>query len=110
MEPAERILVRYERLKDIVTLAIRMQGLRGGLTLDDIQAEFGVSRRTAERMRDAVEGAFAPLETVECGDNKLAAALGRAPPPRPALCRRTGGAGVRSRVLIGAPIQRRSAR
>ena len=70
MEPAERILVRYERLKDIVTLAIRMQGLRGGLTLDDIQAEFGVSRRTAERMRDAVEGAFAPLETVECGDNK----------------------------------------
>ena len=70
MEPVERILVRYGRLKDIVTLAIRMQGLRGGLTLHDIQAEFGVSRRTAERMRDAVEGAFAPLETVECGDNK----------------------------------------
>ena len=28
--------MRYERLKDIVTLAIRMQGLRAGMTLDDI--------------------------------------------------------------------------
>ena len=55
---------------DIVKLAIRMQGLRGGVTLDDIQAEFGVGRRTAERMRDAVEGAFAPLETVESNDKK----------------------------------------
>jgi len=51
--------VRYERLTDIVKLAIRMQGLRGGVTLDDIQAEFGVGRRTAERMRDAVEGRLA---------------------------------------------------
>ena len=62
--------MRYARLADIVRLAIRMQGLRGGVTLDDIQAEFGVGRRTAERMRDAVEGAFAPLETVESDDNK----------------------------------------
>ena len=63
-------MVRYERLTDIVRLAIRMQGLHGGVTLDDIQAEFGVGRRTAERMRDAVEGAFAPLETVDSDDNK----------------------------------------
>ena len=62
--------MRYERLQDIVRLAIRLQGLRGGMTLDDIEAEFKVSRRTAERMRDAVEGAFAPLEVVESGDNK----------------------------------------
>ena len=62
--------MRYERLMDIVKLAIRMQGLRSGMTLDDIQEEFDVSRRTAERMRDAVEGAFAPLETVESDDNK----------------------------------------
>ena len=63
-------LVRYERLKDIVTLAIRMQGLHGGMTVDEIRAEFRVSRRTAERMRDAVEWAFGPLETVERNDNK----------------------------------------
>jgi len=62
--------VRYERLKDIVKLAIRMQGLRGGVTLDEIQAEFGVGRRTAERMRNAVEWAFGPLEIVDSGDNK----------------------------------------
>ena len=62
--------MRYERLKDIVTLAIRMQGLRAGMTLDDIRAEFGVSRRTAERMRDAVEWAFGPLELIESGDNR----------------------------------------
>ena len=62
--------MRYERLKDIVTLAIRMQGLRAGVTLDDIRAEFGVSRRTAERMRDAVEWAFGPLEIAESGDNR----------------------------------------
>ena len=62
--------MRYERLKDIVKLAIRMQGLRGGLTLDEIQTEFDVGRRTAERMRDAVEWAFGPLEIAERGDNR----------------------------------------
>ena len=62
--------MRYERLKDIVKLAIRMQGLRGGVTLDEIQTEFGVGRRTAERMRDAVEWAFGPLEIADGGDNK----------------------------------------
>ena len=62
--------MRYERLKDIVKLAIRLQGLRGGMTLDEIQAEFGVGRRTAERMRDAVEWAFGALEPVERDDNK----------------------------------------
>ncbi|MDE0388284.1 MAG: WYL domain-containing protein [Rhodospirillales bacterium] len=62
--------VRYERLKDIVELAIRMQGLRGGVTLDAIGLEYGVSRRTAERMRDAVEWAFGPLELAESDDNK----------------------------------------
>ena len=72
-EPAgqpESGAVRYERLKDIVKLAIRMQGLRGGVTLDEIQAEFAVGRRTAERMRDAVEWAFGPLEIADGGDNK----------------------------------------
>ena len=62
--------MRYERLKDIVKLAIRMQGLRGGVTLDEIQTEFGVGRRTAERMRNAVEWAFGPLEIADGGDNK----------------------------------------
>ena len=57
--------MRYERLSDIARLAIRLQGQRGGMTIADIQHEFNVSRRTAERLRDAVENAFGPLDTVE---------------------------------------------
>ena len=57
--------MRYERLSDITRLAIRMQGLRAGMTIADIQQELDVSRRTAERLRDAVENAFGPLDTVE---------------------------------------------
>ena len=63
--------MRYERLKDIIDLAVRLQGSRAGVTLEDIQRDMSVSRRTAERMRDAVEWAFGPLETVPADDNKL---------------------------------------
>ena len=65
--------MRYERVSDIVRLAIRLQGSYGGLTLADIQEDFSVSRRTAERMRDAVEMAFGPLDTVDVdsGDRRI---------------------------------------
>ena len=62
--------MRYERVTDLVRLAIRLQASHGGLTLDDIQRDFGISRSTAERLRNAVESAFGPLETVERGDTK----------------------------------------
>ena len=58
----------YDRAADIVRLAIRLQGSWSGLTLDDIQRDFDVSRRTAERLRDAVEDVFGPLEMVDTGD------------------------------------------
>ena len=61
--------MRYERLADIVRLAIRLQAA-DGLTLDDVQDEFSVARRTAERMRDAAEQAFGPLELVDAGDRR----------------------------------------
>ncbi len=61
--------MRYERLTDIVRLAIRLQDA-GGLTIDEIREEFAVSRRTAERMRRAVELAFGPLESVDWGDGR----------------------------------------
>lgn len=63
--------MRYERLKDIIDLAVRLQGSRAGVTLDVIQRELSISRRTAERMRDTVEWAFGPLVTVPADDNKL---------------------------------------
>ena len=62
--------MRYGRLQDIVHLAIRLQGARHGLTLDDIQEEFGVSRRTAERLRDAVDAVFGPLDTVDTSHSR----------------------------------------
>ena len=63
--------MRYERLKDIVDLAVRLQGTRAGLTIEDIQSDLSISRRTAERMRNAVEWAFGPLDTVPSNDNRL---------------------------------------
>ena len=67
--------MRYERLKDIVDLAVRLQGSRAGVTLEYIQQDLSVSRRTAERMRDAVEWAFGPLETAPSYNRILCTAL-----------------------------------
>ena len=65
--------MRYERVTEILRLAIDLQGRPSGLTIADIQEGFSVSRRTAERMRDAVEAAFGPLETVDTdgGDRRI---------------------------------------
>ena len=49
----------YERAADIVRLALRLQGTWRGLTLDDIARDFEVARRTAERLRDAVQDVLA---------------------------------------------------
>ena len=62
--------MRYERAKDIVRLAMRLQGSMAGMTLDDIRTEFAISRRTAERLRDAVNEAFGPLTPVEDRDER----------------------------------------
>lgn len=62
--------MRYEPVTKIIRLAIHLQGSLGGVTLDNIRKEFKVSRRTAERMRDAVEEAFGALETVPRDDNR----------------------------------------
>ena len=62
--------MRFDRAADIVRLAIRLQGTWSGLTLADIQREFEVSRRTAERLRDAVIEVFGPLEAVATEDTR----------------------------------------
>ena len=60
----------YERAGDIVRLALRLQGTWRGLTLDDIQRDFEVARRTAERLRNVVEDVFGPLELVDTGERR----------------------------------------
>ncbi len=55
----------YESAQDILKLAIRMQGAVVGVSLQDIQEEFKVSRRTAERMRDAVDMLFGGLQSYD---------------------------------------------
>ena len=62
--------MRYEPVTNIVQLAIRLQGSRLGLAIDDIETEFSVSRRTAERLRNAVELSFGPLEEVDTGERR----------------------------------------
>jgi predicted DNA-binding transcriptional regulator YafY len=57
--------MRYERVEDILKLALLMQTSSNGLSLYDIQDHFRVSRRTAERMRDAVVRLFPQIEEVE---------------------------------------------
>jgi predicted DNA-binding transcriptional regulator YafY len=60
--------VRYARADRLIQLALEMQAARGGLTLTDIEQRFGVSRRTAIRMRDAVLAAFPNADQVPSND------------------------------------------
>ena len=48
----------YGRAIDIIDLATRMQAARGGVTIAQIRERLGISRRTAERLRDAVDELF----------------------------------------------------
>lgn len=57
--------VRYEKADNLLQLALEMQAARGGLSLKDIEDKFGVGRRTAMRMRDAVLRNFPQCEEVE---------------------------------------------
>ena len=58
-------MARYERVEDILRLAIDMQNSYQGFSIQDIMDEFEVSRRTAIRMKDAVERLFPSMEEVQ---------------------------------------------
>lgn len=57
--------MRYEKADNLLQLALEMQAARGGLSLADIEERFGVGRRTAMRMRDAILRTFPQAEEVE---------------------------------------------
>ena len=60
--------MRYEKAEAILRIALDMQGTAEGLSLDDIGCQHSVSRRTAERLRDAVERVFPQLLQANPGE------------------------------------------
>lgn len=60
--------MRYGKSIDLLHLAFEMQGAAEGISLRDIEEHYSVSRRTAERMRDAVMAVFPQAEEYSLGD------------------------------------------
>lgn len=56
---------RYSRVSDILDLIIFMLSKLNGVSLNDIQEKYNVSRRTAERMRDAVLSILPQVDEIE---------------------------------------------
>jgi predicted DNA-binding transcriptional regulator YafY len=65
----------------ILTLARELAASAEGLTLDEMAWVVHASRRSAERMRDAVEAAFGTLDRIEDG-RKIRFRHGKVPPQR----------------------------
>jgi len=63
--------VRYEKADTILRIALDMQGTAEGLSLEDIQRRYSdkpLSRRTAERLRDAIERVFPQMLQANPGE------------------------------------------
>lgn len=60
----------YDKMYDILDMAIWMQSNREGVSLQDIMERFQVARRTAERMRDLILDKF-PQTKVRIGANNI---------------------------------------
>lgn len=60
--------MHYGKTEALLRLALDMSGTAEGLSLLDIQNQYEVGRRTAERMRDALERIFPGLEQANPGE------------------------------------------
>lgn len=60
----------FSKARDLVRLAQVAAARRGGITLEDICAEFNVSHRTAQRMTDALEETFGNVQVEDGEDRK----------------------------------------
>jgi predicted DNA-binding transcriptional regulator YafY len=60
--------LRFEKLETLLRVALAMRGTAEGVSLGDIQRDYTVSRRTAERMRDAIERVFPQMEQANPGE------------------------------------------
>lgn len=55
----------FAKARDLIQLALLMRGRALGVTIEEIADAFAVSRRTAERMRDAVIDLFGDVEVTD---------------------------------------------
>ena len=62
--------MRYEPAQQLLRMALLLAGSRAGLSIDELAGSLRISRRTAERMRDAVAEVFSGLEHVD-GDDRI---------------------------------------
>lgn len=62
-----RAPMRHDKAAALLDLSRRLAGSAEGLTLDEMAAAAGVGRRTAERMRDALEQLFPQMEILADG-------------------------------------------
>ena len=56
---------RYSRVSDVLDLIVLMQSKVLGITLNDIMRELNVTRRTAERIRDALILGLPQIDEIE---------------------------------------------
>jgi hypothetical protein len=63
--------LRYEKAETVLRIALDMQGSAEGLSLADISTRYSdkpLSRRTAERLRGAIERVFPQIEQANPGE------------------------------------------
>ncbi len=59
--------MRLSPILSVIALARELAASAEGLTIDEMANSVNASRRSAERMRDAVEAAFGTLDRIEVG-------------------------------------------
>lgn len=59
--------MRHEKAETLLRIALDMYASNGGVALEDIMRTHAVSRRTAERLRDALERLFPQMELANAG-------------------------------------------
>lgn len=72
----------FAKAQDLLRLAQMAACRRGGVSLEDICTEFGVSHRTAQRMTEALDTAFANVTTTDDGDRRRFWRMETPPPER----------------------------
>ena len=61
-------MAHYEKMYDLFDLAFVMQETSIGVSLEEIEQKYNVSRRTAERMRNALKIYFPQMEEIDTGE------------------------------------------